>query len=128
MRRTEPTVVNIKPRLAKAWLTSDDFEKRREYSRVQLLLNKPFTDRGAYDSFMTEFDGDFIAAYAHFAKTDFDVPNCVRDDTVCRLMVDVDIWPLNELNMLSEAKPGFPRHPRVTHNDIIHKSDAKNIF
>ena len=40
-------------------------------------------------------------------------------------MVDIDIWPLNELNMLPEAKPGFPRHPRVTHNDIIHKSDAK---
>ena len=48
--------------------------------------------------------------------------------TVYRLVVDVDIWPLNELNMLPEAKPGFPRHPRVTHNDIIHKSDAKNIF
>ena len=48
--------------------------------------------------------------------------------TVYRLMVDMIIWPLNELNMLPEAKPGFPRHPRVTHNDIIHKSDAKNIF
>ena len=49
-------------------------------------------------------------------------------NTVYRLAGKTIIWPLNELNMLSEAKPGFPRHPRVTHNDIIHKSDAKNIF
>ena len=57
-----------------------------------------------------------------------DCDNIVMPSTVCRLGVRSVIWPLNELNMLSEAKPGFPRHPRVTHNDIIHKSDAKNIF
>ena len=36
---------------------------------------------------------------------------------------------LNELNMLPEAEPGFPRHPiRVNLNHSVHQSDAKNIF
>ena len=34
----------------------------------------------------------------------------------------------NERNTLPEAKPGFPRHPGITHNDIIHKIRRKKYF
>lgn len=93
IRRLEPTVVNIKPRLPSQWHKSEDPDKRREYSRVQLLLHKPFLDRADYDIYMTEHNGDFIAAYEHFASSDALAPARVRDD-FRDLNLEVDGDPL----------------------------------
>jgi len=76
-------------------LKSKDPSERQEYSRVQLLLHKPFLDREEYNSFIEAHHNDFVAAYAHWAASDPHAPACVKDD-FRDLLIEPDGEHLNE--------------------------------
>ena len=111
-RRLEPTVVNIKPRLPRKLLTSKDPQERQEYCRVQLLLHRPFLNRDDYDGFMVEHDGDFVAAYEGWAKSDSHgpklIPACVTDDfRELHLEVDGEHLNANDPALGDSGQPRF---------------------